>query len=579
MRALRNVSFKQKILLPVILLVAVMVLLSVVNSRSLARIVGISTEISEDYAPALNEVNEMRSSFQELQKIAYKYIIVDSADKAESVEAYLAVVKQEFEVTLTELETEYITSAEEEACLASFKEKYNEFQAVYDEVIELSKAGRTDEAIELANGDLSTIAQEEDQILEELSGLEIENTSAGIAESNKAYVSAQAMGAVMLIVGIILAVLVIIICNLEIVRPIVKTSKELSEIVEEIVSGEGDLTRRINIAGKDEAGMLSSGINTFIETLQHIMGNITENTISLDSIVNQVSSSVSNANGSACDISAAMEELSASMEEVSATAANVNENTSAVGKNVYMLADSSVNLHTYADEMEKRASELENTAVENKDNTSRIIENILASLEKAMEDSKSVDKVNELTNDILSISAQTNLLALNASIEAARAGEAGKGFAVVADEIRQLADSSRETASNIQNINNMVTSAVHALVKNSGDIVSYINETILPDYDGFVKSGKQYKEDAVHVNIIVKEFNNMADDLRNIVSEITESIQGIASAVEESANAVSTAAMNTNDLVEEITHISYEMENNNKVAAQLKGEADRFVNL
>lgn len=578
MRILRNVSFKQKILAPVILLVAVMILLSVVNSKSLVHIVRITTEISEDYAPTLNKVNDMRASFQELQKISYKYIIAD-AEKAESVEGYLAVVKQEFEATMTELETELIISADEVACFTAFKEKYSEFQTVYDKVIELSAAGRTDEAIELANGELSTLAQEEDEILAELSALELESTAAGIAESNKAYVSAQALGAVMLIIGIVLAVLIIIICNLEIVKPIVKTSRELSEIVEEIASGEGDLTRRINISGKDEAGTLSSGINTFIEILQNIMSKIMENTISLDSIVNQVSGNVANANGSACDISAAMEELSASMEEVSATAANVNENTSAVGNNVFTLADSSMKLHVYADEMEKRANELENTAVENKDNTSNIIETILVSLKKAVEESKSVDKVNELTNDILSISSQTNLLALNASIEAARAGEAGKGFAVVADEIRQLADSSRETASNIQNINGMVISAVHALVKNSDDIVSYINETILPDYDGFVKSGKQYKEDAAHVNKIVNEFNNMAGDLKNIVSEITESIQGIASAVEESANAVSTAAMNTNGLVEEISQISNEMENNSKVAAQLKSEADRFVNL
>jgi methyl-accepting chemotaxis protein len=208
-----------------------------------------------------------------------------------------------------------------------------------------------------------------------------------------------------------------------------------------------------------------------------------------------------------------------------------------------------------------------------------MIDGIIKSLRKAMEDSKSVERVNELTNDILSISSQTNLLALNASIEAARAGEAGKGFAVVADEIRQLADSSRETASNIQNINNMVTAAVKELVKSSDDIVNYINENILPDYDAFVESSRSSKEDAVHVNTIVTSFGDKASNLKGLVTEITDAINGIALSIDESTNAITTSAVNTNELVEGITEISGQMETNSEIAVQLKAEADRFVNL
>ena len=75
---------------------------------------------------------------------------------------------------------------------------------------------------------------------------------------------------------------------------------------------------------------------------------------------------------------------------------------------------------------------------DNKNSTSQVINDITGELNTALENSRSGEKVAQLTEDILSISSQTNLLALNASIEAARAGEAGKGFAVVADEIRQL---------------------------------------------------------------------------------------------------------------------------------------------
>ena len=130
---------------------------------------------------------------------------------------------------------------------------------------------------------------------------------------------------------------------------------------------------------------------------------------------------------------------------------------------------------------------MEQTATANKNNTLKIIHSITEEMKEALEESRSVEKVTQLTDDILSISGQTNLLALNASIEAARAGESGRGFAVVADEIRQLADSSREAANNIQNINEQVMKAVRGLVRSSEQIISYINESILPDYESFVK--------------------------------------------------------------------------------------------
>jgi methyl-accepting chemotaxis protein len=229
--------------------------------------------------------------------------------------------------------------------------------------------------------------------------------------------------------------------------------------------------------------------------------------------------------------------------------------------------------------MHKRAEELEHKAVANKQSTSDVVNEIIGKLQSAIEGSRSVERVNELTDEILNISSQTNLLALNASIEAARAGDAGRGFAVVASEISKLAESSRTAANNIQTINNMVVEAVKELTGSADQIVSYINDNILPDYDGFVNSGKQYNNDAVHVNVTVNSFNEMTSKIRKLMTEITDSIRGISTAIDESANGVSSAALNTGDVVKDIVAIASEMDNNKDIADMLDTQARRFTNL
>jgi methyl-accepting chemotaxis protein len=579
MRQFRNLSVRLKIMVPILLLAFIVIVSALVNFNGMKKMMDSSTELADNYSESLYLVGEIDSGFERLEKLGYSHIVAEAADDTEKIEATITETYATIQGYMTTFEEGLDTGTTEEALYSNYKDAYESFTEVYGEMLQLSRDDDDDAATELANSDVSTRGETVNDILDELKTYERDAMDNAVEDNQNVYQSASVSGLLMLIIGVILAVFAIVICQIEVVKPVLAINNELKTIVDDIRTNQGDLTKRTDITGRDELGQLSDSINSFIETLQGIISKVTENAISLDSIVSRVTKNVSNANGSSCDISAAMEQLSASMEEVSATAANVNSNAANVGEHVNEIADSSADLVQYVNEMEERAVELENNSVANKKNMTEMIDGIIKSLRKAMEDSKSVERVNELTNDILSISSQTNLLALNASIEAARAGEAGKGFAVVADEIRQLADSSRETASNIQNINNMVTAAVKELVKSSDDIVNYINENILPDYDAFVESSRSSKEDAVHVNTIVTSFGDKASNLKGLVTEITDAINGIALSIDESTNAITTSAVNTNELVEGITEISGQMETNSEIAVQLKAEADRFVNL
>lgn len=266
------------------------------------------------------------------------------------------------------------------------------------------------------------------------------------------------------------------------------------------------------------------------------------------------------------------------MQEIGNSANVINQNADSVRREVETIADKSNSINEYSKQMKVNADEMEANARTNMQETGVKVQEILSVLNKAIEESKSVEQVNGLTNDILSISSQTNLLALNASIEAARAGEAGKGFAVVADEIRQLADSSRETANRIQQINGVVTNAVHNLAGNANNLVEYVNDSILPEFENFVGSGVQYRDNATYIESVMNEFSAKTDDLRRAVDEIAGSIGTITDAIEEGANGVIGAAESTQVLVTDMENISSRMDENQEIAGALQKETDVFKN-
>ncbi|MBR5127015.1 MAG: methyl-accepting chemotaxis protein [Roseburia sp.] len=398
-----------------------------------------------------------------------------------------------------------------------------------------------------------------------------------IQQQENLYLGMKSSNLVKMVIAVLATILLLVVSMVGVLKPLLSMQKKLDLIIKNIEAGRGDLSQRVEVRGKDEIGQVAQGINSFIESLEGVMHQVMHNSEKLHQVTNNVSERVTNVNANSSDISASMQELSATMEEISASIISIREGTRDANGKVDVLADASKELVNYADLMEQRASDLENRAVENKQNTSAVVKENIAKWKKAADDSKQVERINELTNDILSISSQTNLLALNASIEAARAGEAGKGFAVVADEIRQLADSSRQTADRIQELNKMVTLAVNELVNSSSFIVSYINDTIMLDYDGFVDSGKQYNQDAEHVNGIVTEFYEMAEQLKQLVDNINGTISNIAIAIEGSAECVSDAATNTAVLAEDVKAVADEMGANKIIADELYSETERFV--
>lgn len=378
-------------------------------------------------------------------------------------------------------------------------------------------------------------------------------------------------------VMILLTIVVIVITRKSIIGPTKRSTKQLEDILNDFNSGQGNLTKRVTVYTKDEIGQLVLGINTFLETLQRIMAHMISDSKQLNLSISSVSDSISQVNDNSCDISSTMQQLAASMEEVTATISSMLDSISILNTDATTMIEKSVDTMEYISEMKIRANAMKEEASDKKGTTSEMLNNIGDTLREAIENSKKVERIDELTNDILVISNQTNLLALNASIEAARAGEAGKGFAVVADEIRQLADNSRNTATNIQEISGMVRDAVLNLSESSKLVLDYIQTTVLSDYEKNVGSGIQYDLDASFLHSNISQFMEHIKEMNHMIVSMSENFHGIASAVDESAIGVSNAANNASSLVEEMAKISKEVKNNEMISVSLNEEANRFV--
>lgn len=569
-----------KLLGPVIALGLLTMITAVVGLQSMIAVQKASKTVSGNGFRALICFDEINKDFIQTQK--YCLAVCGEPDN-EGLYEYVVGQLKEFQSDVASYEEELLSMDDyfSDSDITTMNAVFSAMDNAQQETVELmTKAMSGDkDIISEANQVMQEWSTNIGDNLDTLITSNDEVIKANVEKQEKIYNANRATAFVLMGISVVLFIITVVVAVETIVKPLRRQNKQLSDIIDNINNGKGDLTMRVDVKSHDEIGQSAIGINHFIETLQNIMSKIINNSNVLDGVVGKVAESVNSSSDSANDISAIMEELSATMEEVSATTGGVSSNTASAEEKVKDMAEQTKIISQYAQEMKGRAVTLEQTANDNKNSTSQVINDITGELNTALENSRSVEKVAQLTEDILSISSQTNLLALNASIEAARAGEAGKGFAVVADEIRQLADSSRETANNIQTINEQVIEAVNGLVKASERIISYINENILPDYEAFVQGGRQYSEDAVHIDDSMAEYEKSAEEILSTMIEITDAIEGINKAVEESANGVTDAAVNVDSLVQSMSEVHGKMEENSSVAKNLKDESANFVNV
>lgn len=573
----KKLSTKFIILIPVFILGIFSIISNVMSVSNIRNVNRSAVQISEVSLKNVSGLAEIQRQTQDIHNLGLSHIIAVDLDSMIQLVEKIRSQEDALEKDLESYKT-YVTPDTQKE-YNDIKKKYEELKYECANVMAFSAAGKKEDAYELANGKISKCADAIESDIESIKKIVNQDANAQRQKLTSAYHSSIGTSIVTILISIAALFSAMVAVLRWVIHPLANTNREINEIISGIDNQQGDLTRRVTITNNKEVASVGGGINAFMAKLQEIFRMISSNSRDLEGVVNEVRESVQTSNGSVSDLSALTEELSATMQDISDNASRINENTESVAGEVKSIAEKTIEINQYTKEMKEHAEAMEHAARENMDTTGAKVNDIVSVLSQAIEDSNSVNQVDNLTNDILNIASQTNLLALNASIEAARAGDAGKGFAVVASEISQLAAASQEAANNIQSINAIVITAVHNLADNANGLVEYMNEKILPEFQKFVESGGAYHDKATFIESVMADFEAKTDSLQNSMDEIANSVNTISHAIEEGVSGVVSAADSTQVLVSDMDKISKKMDENFAIAEGLKKETSVFTKL
>lgn len=361
-----------------------------------------------------------------------------------------------------------------------------------------------------------------------------------------------------------------------IISKVVKKLRIVDSKIYELVHNEGDLTQTLDVHTGDELEMIAQNVNDLLQHIRGIMLNIAENSRNLQESSKAVSCNLANAGAGITDVSAVMEEMSATMETSSASLDQVNESIKEIFKAIEGIYQQAENGKISSDQIMEDASSVYSRAVQEKQDAAVRVANMAASVQQKVEKSKDVEKIKELTKNIINITDETNLLALNASIEAARAGEAGKGFSVVAIEIGKLASNSAASATEIQNVTTEVIQTVDELAAEAEEMIAFMNETTIGGYEKLLETSESYRSNVENMNKMMQNFAAKSEQLKENMNGIRESLDDVKTSVGECALGVINVTETAVDLTGNVSDIGNEADSNLKIVDQLNGEVGKF---
>lgn len=527
---MKNISLKHRLIIPIALLGMVALLSNILSVLNIRNVNASASNIADNYMEGKERLAAICQASMDIHQMALSHIVATDYD------TMILLVRQikEEEALLDDMLSQYeaFVVQDDRAQYDSLLEDYAAFKHALVHLVCASAGHKTQDAYAMANGDVAAGADAMKADIDALNASISAQTLEARSHLSGVYVFSLVVGIAAAVICVLLVLMDFRLISVYVVAPIKSILKTIQESSGRINGMTGEVLKRTQASRQSAAG--------------------------LSSLAGQ---------------------LSSTFQEVARNVSDINDSAGTVRQEVQAIAEECSDITAYTAQMNARADAMQQSAQSSAETTGAKTEEILSSLNDAIEKSKSVNQIKNLTGDILAIAQQTRLISLNASVEAANAGTAGKGFAMVAREVRDLSNSTQETAGRIQAINDVVTASVHNLSENARQLIDYMSQSVLKEFQAFVESGSQYKEDAAHIRRIMDDFHGQTQRLKDSMSGIADSIGTIDEAIDESASGIAGMAGNTRSLAADMEDITQRMGVNQDVVAELEKETAVFDNL
>lgn len=349
--------------------------------------------------------------------------------------------------------------------------------------------------------------------------------------------------------------------------PLNKTLKKI--IVRTEQYQDFDFRGSIDVQQSDELGEISSAFNKVRDGIDSVVTKIASSSELITVSFGAIEEDLNKLATLTTDAESSTEDISQIMSNTRDGANNVSMIVGEARDAIEMIADRASSGSTMASDISDRATSMKDEVAVSEKTARDMYTDVRDRLEEAIEEAKEVEKIKELLQSILDITAQTNLLALNASIEAARAGESGKGFAVVATEIKKLADTSSSMVEGIKEVTENVSVVVEKLVNDSKHILDFIDSKVLGDYTKLIDVSKQYNEDAVSFSEIMLDLSATSEELFSSMDTIHETVEDVARSTSLGAEGLEKILLSTKEMSSDTTNFLAIAEENIAAAQEL----------
>lgn len=308
-------------------------------------------------------------------------------------------------------------------------------------------------------------------------------------------------------------------------------SKRLNQVngkLSDVVYNDGNLTKKVIMDTGDEFEVIAGNLNAMFAQTRDIVSNIKNCSGEVHDVAEHVDDTMGKAREEVGQIHGYLQDMSNGVEVTAQSLERISSMIEEVVASVSEISDRSMEGAKIAEEISDRSEQMTQNVQQSQENTVQEIDRIRQQLAENIERSKSVEQIQSFTEDILKIANQTKLLALNANIEAARAGESGRGFGVVAENIGELAADSGRAAANIQQVSGEVVDVVQEMAALSQEILKFMSDSILQEFEQMAHAGKQYAEDAAYIHETLKQFEDRIQAAEQAVNDIRGAVETAA---------------------------------------------------